>query len=135
MTMIFIDTSALLAVSISNDNFHETAQQVWFALLERAEELVCNNYTIVETISLLQRRFGLDSVKFFVENIAPALRVVWVEESHHDAALTAVLAANRRGLSLVDCASMETMRRLGIRRIFAFDPHFTELGFESPASE
>ena len=129
MTMIFVDTSALLAVSISNDNFHETAQQVWLGLLERAEELVCNNYTIVETISLLQRRFGLDSVKFFVENIVPALHVVWVEESQHDAALNIVLTANRRGLNLVDCASMETMRRLNINTIFAFDPRFTELGF------
>jgi predicted nucleic acid-binding protein len=131
MTMIFVDTSALLAVSILNDKFHETAQQVWFVHLEHAEELVCNNYTIVETISLLQRRFGLDSVKYFFENIAPALHVVWVDESQHDAALSAVFAANRRGLSLVDCASMETMRRLGIRKIFAFDPHFAELGFES----
>jgi len=130
MTMIFVDTSALLAVSIAHDKFHGTAQQVWLTLLERAEELVCNNYTIVETISLLQRRFGIDSVKYFIENIAPALHVVWVEESQHDAALNTILTANRRGLSLVDCASMETMRRLGIRRIFAFDPHFAELGLE-----
>ena len=130
MTMIFVDTSALLAVSIANDKFHETAQQVWSDLMEHADELVCNNYTIVETTALLQRRFGLDSVKYFFENITPALHVVWVDESQHDAALAAVFAANRRGLSLVDCASFETMRRLGIRKIFAFDPHFTVLGFE-----
>jgi predicted nucleic acid-binding protein len=131
--MIFVDTSALLAVSFSGDNFAEAAQKVWADLLAREDELVCNNYTILETISLLQRRFGLEVVKFFLDNIAPALHIVWVDESQHEAALSAVLAANRRELSLVDCISFETMRRLGIRRAFAFDPHFTELGFESPA--
>ncbi len=129
---IFVDTSAILAVSLSGDKFHETAEKVWLSLLERGEELISNNYVIVETISLLQRRFGLGSVSFFLDNIAPALQVVWVEESQHDAALNTVLTANRRGLSLVDCSCMKTMRRLGVRTIFAFDPHFTELGFESP---
>jgi len=127
---IFVDTSALLAVSFAGDSYHENAQRVWSALLAYPEELVCNNYTIVETVSLLQRRFGLSVVQYFLENIAPALNVVWVDESLHHAALIAVLTANRRGLSLADCASMETMRRLGIHRIFAFDPHFAELGFE-----
>jgi predicted nucleic acid-binding protein len=65
-----------------------------------------------------------------IQNIAPALTVVWVDESQPNAAWIAVLSANRRGLSLVDCASMETMRRLGMHAIFAFDPHFAELGFE-----
>jgi uncharacterized protein len=41
-----------------------------------------------------------------------------------------VLAAARRNLSLVDCVSFELMRRLGIRRVFCFDPHFAEQGFE-----
>lgn len=132
MTTIFVDTSAIMAISVVADDFHKAAEKIWLGLLERKEELICNNYVIVEAISLLQRRFGLDSVKYFLDNIAPALQVVWVEETQHEAALNAVIAANRRGLSLVDCSIMETMRRLGVHTIFAFDPHFSELGFESP---
>lgn len=40
-----------------------------------------------------------------------------------------MLAANRRNLSLVDCVSFEVMRDLGVKDVFAFDPHFREHGF------
>jgi predicted nucleic acid-binding protein len=33
-------------------------------------------------------------------------------------------------LSLVDCASFESMRQAGLRQAFAFDVHFEERGFE-----
>jgi len=54
----------------------------------------------------------------------------WVDETIHQVGIASVLAAARRGLSLVDCVSFEIMRRLGIKRAFAFDRHFEEQGFE-----
>jgi len=36
---------------------------------------------------------------------------------------------NRRGLSLVDCASFVVMRRYGIEEAFAFDEDFEKEGF------
>lgn len=41
-----------------------------------------------------------------------------------------MLVAGRRDLSLVDCSSFVTMRRLGIKKAFALDEHFREQGFE-----
>jgi predicted nucleic acid-binding protein len=38
--------------------------------------------------------------------------------------------ANRRQLSLVDYTGFETMRHLGIEKVFTFDEHFREQGFE-----
>jgi predicted nucleic acid-binding protein len=43
---------------------------------------------------------------------------------------SALLTANRRQLSLVDCVSFEMMRRLGIKTAFTYDRHFSEQGFE-----
>jgi len=42
----------------------------------------------------------------------------------------ALLAANRRELSLVDVSGFHVMNTLGIRTAFAFDAHFKEYGFE-----
>lgn len=42
-----------------------------------------------------------------------------------------LFAANRRKLSLVDCASFECMRRFARRRAFAFDDHFMKERFDS----
>lgn len=64
------------------------------------------------------------------EDVFPLLQVEWVDEIGHREAVSAMLVAGRRELSLVDCSSFGTMRRLGIRKAFAFDEHFAEQGFE-----
>jgi predicted nucleic acid-binding protein len=99
-------------------------------LIAQGEELVCSNYILVETFALVQRRLGIEAVRAFQENVYPILNVEWVDETDHRAGVAAVLAASRRKLSLVDCVSFEVMRRLGIHRVFCFDPHFEEQGFE-----
>lgn len=78
---------------------------------------------------MLQHRFGLPALRLFHEDIFPLVHVVWVDEHLHREAAEAVLAANRRQLSLVDCTSFATARRLGIKTVFSFDRHFIEQGF------
>ena len=126
----FVDTSALLAVLHGSDKNHGRAARTWRALVDRDEELVCTNYVLVETLALAQSCFGLGAVRDLVENVVPLLHVVWVDEQIHASAVTALLTANRRLLSLVDCVSFATMRRLSITRAFEFDGHFAEQGFK-----
>jgi predicted nucleic acid-binding protein len=127
---VFVDTSALLAVLHGTDAHHARAARVWRALVERDVDLVSSNYVLIETTALLQSRFGLDAVRDLADTIVPLLRVAFVTEDVHASAVAALLAANRRQLSLVDCVSFVTMRRLSVTRAFAFDPHFAEQGFE-----
>lgn len=77
----------------------------------------------------MQHRLGLEAVRALQEDVCPVLGIEWIDEMAHKAAVSAVLAASRRGLSLVDCASFAAMRDLGIRQAFAFDEHFEEQGF------
>lgn len=127
---VFVDTSALLAVLHGADKNHARAARAWRALLEDQEQLTSTNYVLVESETLLQSRFGLPAVRDFVENVVPMLRVDWIGEGAHAAAVAALSTANRRLLSLVDCVSFATMRRLSIVRAFAYDRHFVEQGFE-----
>ena len=126
----FVDTSALLAVLHRSDRNHTRAARTWKDLLEQDRDLVSTNYVLLETFALLQNRFGLSAVRDLSDNIAPLLRVEFVTEGAHGAAVSVVMAADRRQLSLVDCVSFASMRRLSITRVFAFDPHFAEQGFD-----
>jgi len=127
---VYVDTSAFLAVLDADDANHEPAKQTWTGLLRARETLVTSNYVLVETFALVQHRLGMEAVRTLQEDVVPVLHVEWVGEELHQQAVGALLAANRRNLSLVDCASFAVMRRLGLRRAFAFDGHFSEQGFE-----
>ena len=104
--------------------------QCWRNLLEEGQIALTNNYVLVESTVIIQKRLGLSRVRDFQENILPFLTTEWIDEKQHSAALHEVLSANRRQLSLVDCSGFETMRRLEIKKVFTFDSHFRERGFE-----
>jgi predicted nucleic acid-binding protein len=125
----FIDTSAFYAVLSADDHNHSPAKKVWVDLLNQREDLVCTNYILVETFALIQNRLGIEAVRAFQEDVVPFLSIEWIGLAQHQAAVSALLTAGRRKLSLVDCASFEIMRRLGITAVFAFDEHFKEQGF------
>jgi uncharacterized protein len=78
----------------------------------------------------VQRRLPPSAARDLHESLISPLEVVWVDEELHAAAVTALLAAPRRRVSLVDWASFELMRRRGIERAFAFDRDFSTQGFE-----
>lgn len=127
---VFIDTSAFLAYLNRADRYNASAVSMWQALLHDEERILCNNYVLVETIALLQQRFGLDAVRTLQDNILPLVATSWLDESDHRQAVTTLLTANRRQLSLVDCSTIVTLRALGIKRVFTFDAHFDDYGFE-----
>ncbi len=126
---VFLDTSGLYALLDADDANHSRAAKTWSALLERDEELVTNNYVLVESFALFQNRLGLESVRMLQQRLLPLFRIVWIDEDIHAAAMMALLTTSKRRLSLVDCASFETMRRAEIETAFAFDRHFAEQGF------
>jgi predicted nucleic acid-binding protein len=126
---LFVDTSAFIAVLDADDPHHAEAGPYWVEAVRERREIVTTNYVIVEAAAVLQRRLGMQAVRLFVTDLLPLVSTQRIEEDVDQAAWAALLAANRRSLSLVDCASFEVMRRLGIRTAFAFDGHFNEQGF------
>jgi predicted nucleic acid-binding protein len=125
----YVDTSALLAILNRRDVQHDAARVAWERLLSAEAELWTCNYVVLEASAILQNRAGMDGLRALHRDLLPVVRVAWVDETAHNLATAAVLAANRRGLSLVDAVSFQVMRRLGLDAAFAFDPHFGEQGF------
>ena len=127
---VFVDTSAIYAMLDRSEAEHEAVTAAWQYLAAEEAALVTTSYVLVETVALCQRRLGVDAVRQIREALEPALEVVWIDEATHEAGVNALLAANSRDLSLVDCISFHTMRHLGLRRAFTLDRHFAERGFE-----
>jgi len=97
--------------------------------MEEDQTPFTNNYVIVESIALIQKRLGLEKVRDFQTKILALLQIEWVDEAQHISAIETVLQANRRKLSLIDCSAFQTINSLGINTVFTFDPHFAERGF------
>ena len=126
---VFVDTSALLAVLDADDEFHPPARRTWEDLLQRAEDIFCTSYVLVECFALVQNRLGIEAVRVLVDDVLPVMRVHWVTPEEHQAGVGAMLTAGRRDLSLVDCVSFDAMRRQSVSDVFAFDQDFAEQGF------
>ena len=128
--MIFVDTSTFYAVLDRDDDVHCAARDTWVQLVTDGTALVSSNYVLVECFALVQARLGVAAARAFNDAMLPVVEILWVSPEDHQAAVHAVLTANRRDLSLVDCASFQLMRRWAVRQAFAFDRHFVEQGFE-----
>ena len=127
--MILIDTSAFLALLDMNDIYHERATKKWITILDAGHVCITNNYVVLESVAVIQKRLGLQAVQELDENILEHVRTEWVDEAQHARALATVLTTNRRRLSLVDCTAFQTMLHRGIETAFTFDNHFREEGF------
>ena len=127
---IFIDTSVFLAALGKYDTNNVIAAETLANLAEDGEQLITTNYILVESYALIQRRMGMEAIQDFQDHILPSLTLVWISAEEHQHTIKQFLSENRRNLSFVDCSSFDTIRRLGIQKVFTFDHHFREQGFE-----
>lgn len=119
----------MLPLLDGDDEDHAPVREAVDRLLDAEEPLLTSNYVLVETAALLQARMGLRPLRALGERILPLVEIAWVERGLHDAAWSALLAAGRRGISLVDRVSFELMRRRGVDRALALDDDFVDEGF------
>jgi uncharacterized protein len=91
---------------------------------------VTTSYVLVETTALLQARSGLEAVRTFHDDVRPLLDTVWVDADLHARGVDALLAADRRSVSLVDWVGFISMRDSGIERALALDDDFADQGLD-----
>jgi uncharacterized protein len=130
--MIFVDTSAWLALADSHDHDHSPAIESRRRIIKgEFGKQVTTNYVMSETVTIVRRRLGLPKA---VE-LASAVRIgkevglFWVEPVHHQEALDLMAAHADKEWSVTDCVSFVMMRSLGLRDAFTFDRDFVQAGF------
>ena len=127
--MIFLDTSAVIALADSADENHMEAVAALAKVTAQGRVVLTHNYIIVESAALLQSRIGLRSALAFLSD-AEKFTIHWVTPRDHADAVTLLAERNRRGLSLVDCMSFTVMRIYGVSAALAYDADFEAERFE-----
>jgi uncharacterized protein len=126
---VFVDTSALYAALDSSDESHGPAAAMLDSLLTTGAVLATSSSVLLETVSLLQSRLGLDAARAFLLDMVPCLDVAWVDAEVHARAVEGWIGAAERRLSLVDCTSFALMHELRLDDAFTFDRHFADFDF------
>ena len=71
---VFADTSALYALLVETDDNHEAAHATASSLRGQDANLVTSSFVVLETVTLLQSRIGVEAVRlqgsFFVRPAA-----------------------------------------------------------------
>ncbi len=150
MDRVFIDSGAFMALQSERDRYHERAAVAYADLLTKRKCLITTNHIVVETCNWLLKerksghkaalRFGqlistcfypidLDSLRAGIQPAGGAFLLYSSEAIERDA--WSILAKfDTAGFSFTDCVSFAVMESLGIKKAFAFDAHFDEMGFE-----
>ena len=126
---IIVDTSALIAFLDADQPRHAEVIDTWDRAIADEKALFTSNYVPVESFALVQHRLGLEALRALAYVLVPMLRVLWIDEELHAAAVASLFIAGRRKLSLVDCTSFELMRRHGLAEALALDDDFSRQGF------
>jgi predicted nucleic acid-binding protein len=126
--MIFLDTSAIYALSDEDDKDYKEAKTLFANALSQGQEFLLHNYILLEASALIQRRLGLGQAKKFLTE-ARKFHVLWVDLSLHMIAEDYFRKHATRKLSFVDCVSFVVMRQHGATTAFAFDEDFSKAGF------
>jgi uncharacterized protein len=132
--MIFVDTSAWLALADSHDRHHEEALEVQRRIVRgQFGQQITTNYVLVETVSIIRRRLGLPPAMSFASAVESGKEVglFWVEPVHHREAMELMASHADKQWSLTDCASFVTMHSMGVQDAFTFDRDFVQAGFRA----
>lgn len=133
--MIFVDTSAWIAVVLAKDLCHESAVKTFDKLISSFTPVVTTDFVISETYTYLRYHTNNFKNLLELENIlseAEADRLLalkWTRPETFQEARKIFFKYTDQSFSFVDCISFATTRSLKIKKIFTFDKDFSIMGF------
>ncbi|NMG59375.1 PIN domain-containing protein [Geitlerinema sp. P-1104] len=132
---IFVDTSAWVALYDSRDDNHTRATSYRDECTQERKCMVITNYILDETYTLLLDNVGYHKTIQFrkaIENLmtGKVVELLYVTESIDKLSWEVFERFNiDKQWSFTDCTSYVIMNQHGIRDVFTFDNHFSQMGF------
>ncbi len=134
--MLFVDTSAFIAIVNAGDSWHEKALELLGKIEDgdlKFKRIVTSDYVIDETITRMRFSVGYKEAVEWGRNILASNVVdrINVDEEIFNRAWSLFEKYDDKMLSFTDCTSFSIMEKMGIRKVFAFDEDFDKVGFET----
>jgi predicted nucleic acid-binding protein len=133
MTALFADTFYWIALADLTDSAHRRALELTSKLADvpivTTDEVLTEYLTFFAMAPEQMRRKALTNAQRILEN--PGVRVVPQSRDSFLSGMALYGARPDKGYSLVDCISMEAMRREGLTEVLTNDRHFEQEGFRA----
>jgi len=129
---LFVDTGALYARYVANDQYHGESQALWGKV--RQEKIACltSNFVLAELVTLLAYRFGSTPALTAAREIYDSSAVEIYRPAPEDEmrGLDFIARFSDQKISMTDAVSFALMEKRGLTTAFTFDKHFEIAGFQ-----
>jgi predicted nucleic acid-binding protein len=128
--MIFVDTSAFLAIENRRDASHTPAINFRDAALRQGKRLITSDYVLDESYTIIRLRAGHAIAVAFGEALrhSQVVRIEPITPELVEAAWHIFKTYADHAFSFTDCTSFALMEHLTLKEAFSFDQHFHEYG-------
>jgi uncharacterized protein len=132
MRLIFVDTSAWVALKHKGDSLCQQATITNRSLLTSGVRYVTSNFVLDETYTLLRLRAGHHIAVELGEEISKShlITVLRISETLENEAWQIFKRYNDKEWSFTDCTSFALMRQQQIAESFTNDHHFEQFGYQ-----
>jgi len=129
--LVFVDTSAWLALINKSDTFHVKAKNIRDILLRDNIQFIVTDYVIVEVANSLSKIPWRPSAIQLINSIqlSENIRVVEINKEIYNEAWGLYSNRTDKEWGLTDCASFVVMKRYAITVAFTNDHHFEQMGY------
>ena len=132
--MIFVDTSAFLAILNEKDNNHNAAKTFLEGIKNgkvRVKKIITSDYIIDETLTRIRYSVGhKEAVKWGKDILASrVVEKMEVGKEIFELAWEIFETYEDKKLSFTDCTSFALMKKRNVEKVFSFDKDFETMGF------
>ncbi len=131
MTSVFLDTSGLVALVNTDDQWHGAAEAAWGKLIDSSAPLFTSSLVLIELadgLSRVQHR-GLALRMVDALKASKRVEIVQVDQQLEAAGWQLFRERQDKDWGMTDCVSITLMTQRGIRDVLTADHHFEQAGF------
>ncbi|MFQ6101075.1 MAG: type II toxin-antitoxin system VapC family toxin [Anaerolineae bacterium] len=135
---LFVDTGAWLAILDPRDKYHQVAVTFYREALAHYSRLLLTNLVVAETYINVLRNAGYHKALSFLDIVeqSSAVQCVWSDQKLEARARDILRRYDNQDFSYADAVSFALMQQRELTDAFAFDHHFSVVGFvQFPAGQ